>query len=61
MPRQGDIVDRVVSGTVDTKILTDNLGILVFITIWQNRGTSVILEIDGCNYNVHIPQFPVAL
>jgi hypothetical protein len=61
MPRPGDIVDRVVSGTVDTKILTDNLEILVFITIWQNRGTSVILEFDGCNYNVHIPQFPVAL
>jgi hypothetical protein len=30
MPRPGDIVDRVVSGTVDTKVLIDNLGILVF-------------------------------
>jgi hypothetical protein len=34
MPRPGDIVDRVVSGTVDTKVLIDNLGILVFVTIW---------------------------
>ena len=56
MSRPGDIVDRVVSGTVDTISLTYNLGILGFVIIWQN-----ILEIDGCNYYVHIPKFPVAL